>query len=181
MSEIIDILQPNLDNAYAFVPNNLVPYVAMLPAQGGDLTLRDGSARAKFQKGDNFSILSAGIVLPEAFTYYRPFNIQFYGSPQIKLALKGDSSGLGYTLDVLGTGRALNVPMENYEFALDIFINTKNQKTLLPPTIYLNEDFSITYTITNGYVSMAGLPAALNGVSFAIIPFVKILHNKPLL
>jgi len=183
MSGIIDILTINADPGTAanfpyFTSNNAVQKVPALFPLAGDYTLANANAKKKFKNGDSFHILSAGLIIPESFTVWKDPSISIPLIGQL-LYITGISTAI-YNIDVLGKYSVVFLPMENYEIALDVFVDTQNQVQALHPTVKLNEDFYLTSGLQFLQISMAGAPAALNGKSFILTPFFKILHNYPM-
>lgn len=165
-----------------FTVNLAVDFVGLTSAAGGGgtyKTLENAAGNSEFQNGDNFSILSTGFVLPDCFTIYKDTSNT---TPLIYSAiiLKGKTTGAGYTIDVLGFGSGINVPMENFELALDVFCDCKKQKAYTAPNLWLNENFYLQNFPISQRISMLGIPSAYNGKTFYCSPFFKILHNFPL-
>jgi len=180
MPEVIDIITQTQDKCPFFVVNNAVDFVTPTnPAVPND-KLYNASSKDVFQNGDSFSLLSAGIILPEAFTFWKDPAALALALPVISLFCFGATTGLGYTIDSLGKKQTFFIPMENYEIALDVFVDSRKQTQILAPTVTLNENFSLKSALANVKISMQNIPAALNGKTFILVPFFKILHNFPL-
>jgi hypothetical protein len=181
MSEIIDILTISpawlprftVDKAEAGVPTF---YPRPGEGEKADNSLKNAIGNSIFQNGDSFSLLTAGLVLPESFTQYKDVDALTQSCIKLIFFLTG-ASGKNYTLDTLGQQAQIPLPHENYETAFDIFINAKKQTQLLHPEIVLNEEFFLQLIIDDIMISMAGIPAALDGKTLAIVPYIKILHN----
>ena len=177
MSEIIDVLAPEYAGCATFTVNNAVDYVdqtaAGTPAKS---IFQNASASKAIQKGDNFSILSAGLLLPEAFTLYKNSGIK--SLPTFGIRMQGVTSGATYNIDAFGFVNLVSVPMENHETAFDLFVDcSKQYRNAVLPLHYLDENFLIYTDSASFKISMLGVPAALNGKVFPIIPFIKVSHN----
>jgi hypothetical protein len=182
MPEIIDVLTLLPSKMQKFTVNTAVDYVATAFPAAPPLTLFNANGKGTFTNGDNFSILSAGIIFPEAFTPWKdPADLGILGLPVNNIFIKG-ASGDFYHIDVIGDVDNLFLPMENFELNMDIFVKCKNQENIAHPGTFLNENFFLVTDNTNTIkVSMKGIPAALNGKVLSIQPFFKILHNLPLI
>lgn len=178
MSEILDILTVYPTKCQQFTVNTAVDHVPLVEVAVPDYRLFNSNGKQRFLNGDNFSILSTGYVLPEAFTFSKltaAMGTKALMSNQ--LAIKG-VSGKTYSIDVLGRGLGVDVPFENFELALDIFVDTGKQIDLNPPHGALNENFYLETNLQNYLdISMLGIPASFNGKVFYVTPFFKILHN----
>ena len=182
MAEIIDILTNGIASSqYIIVDSSgAFSFVGGIYAPAATATVYNASNAFRLKRGDSFSILSAGFILPEGFTQWRDRGDVLSPLAQYSILLKGVSSGRIFDIDVLGMNRVLFMPLENYEIAVDIFCDVPKQKTILAPIIPLDEDFSIEAFISPLYISMAGAPSALHGKHLIINSFLKILHNFPM-
>lgn len=182
MSEIIDILTLPIATAQRFTVNTAVTNVALTTPGGlGFKHLQGAAATGLFQNGDSFSILAAGLVLPEGFTPYKDPAVTVNPLIPTELVLQGANSLEIYNIDVLGFYSSINIEMENFEQALDVFCNCINQVQISHPTVKLNEAFFLACYSLDIKISMLNVPAAYNGKTFFVSPFFKILHNFPLL
>ena len=181
MSLIIDILAPLNSGCMSFAVNNLVDSVdSVAAADPTKLQFTNASGEKTLLKGDNFSILSMGFILSEAFTVWKAAAAT--PLPSIFLNMKGVTSLNAYKIDALGVENIIHIPMENYETALDLFVDCSKQTQFgIIPITYLNENFTLNTDYTLIKISMAGVPAALNGKTFPITPFIKIAHNYPMI
>jgi hypothetical protein len=178
MSEIIDILSIDPESLPRFTVDKAEQFVPVTTPEGADNRLKNARRYSIFQNGDSFSILTAGIVFPEAFTLWK--DPEEIAQPCINFifSLKGLLSEEAYSMDTLGQDNRIMLPMESYETAFDIFINAKKQYQLAHYKVTLNEKFFLEMeTSKEILISMAGAPAALDGKTLALVPFVKILHN----
>jgi hypothetical protein len=179
MSERIDILTPSYANLPYITVNNAVNKVAITYAGGSDPTLINGYGQSTFARGDNFIVLSIGIVLPLSFQLHRqndvaasPLILSFYGKALAKLYYfrEFNPGGAGYVA----------LPMENYETSLGVFVDIQNQDVNTGSYIK-NSVFTLQYGIAGtSNVSMSGVPTALNGTVQRLVPFVKVLHTLAL-
>lgn len=189
MAEIIDILTFNDDKTSYFTIDRTKLYMPLVSGAGGsDAILQNAADKKLLQKGDNFLILTAGLVLPEGFmlssgirsgtSAFRNF---FY------LTLRDRTDSAQYELSEIGGGSSrLYMPMENYETAVDIFcdVQTKVGTVIAPPplTKTLDEDFKFRLILNNFYVSMVNIPVSfLDGTIQLVFPFIKIIHNLPMI
>jgi len=188
MPEVIDIMQTNFAVSPTFTVDLLVDSVPLEPAAGGPHSLRGGSGQGNFVSGDNLIILSAGYVLPEGFTMAEYDNTEVvYGlvSPSIFLLVTDVVTLATSQCWQFGTGGVFRFPMHNYEVSIGTFINPR---ILDRPGPILNA-FSLqcefpyipTLAVDRPNVSMMNVPAALDGKTFHVPVFLKVLHNIELL
>lgn len=176
MPEIIDIITlPTADCQYVPV-NNANPFALTLPGAASTFLMRNASGANKFRVGDSFIILSMGFIMPEALTLWKHIPEVTDPAFNVVVLLRGVTTGLVYNIDVLGLNQAVYLPLENFETGLDIFCDYTKQVSLVG-SIPLAEPFYIYCQTMPQNVSMAGVPAALNGKNLIISPFMKILHN----
>jgi hypothetical protein len=191
MSERIDIVIPNATDLPRFTVDHTQQTVQLQYPVGPDLKLYNGDHAYTFAQGDNFTILSFGIIMPLSFQFDRRvtlgntpiFAISFYGV--------GQTSGNGYYFNEISSQQSgyLYITVENYDIALDLFIDLQNQPPagIAPPTYIKNEEFNLNMEINfNVYpfsgigISMAGVPASLDGTVQTVTPYMKLLHNYPM-
>lgn len=180
MPEIIDVIAPEYANLSSFtVDTSGVDFVTLAVGAG---TPYAGNRTGKFvfTKGDSFRLLSCGIVIPEAFTFWRDVAL---GTPLplIDLIPYGVTSGQSYSNPGF-SGGAQYVPFENYEMVSDNFFNCKDAiNTVVPGKTLETENFRLqVYFSIALKISMLSVPVALNGKVFKVTPFLKILHTIPL-
>jgi hypothetical protein len=181
MSEIIDILTPDILECPVFVVNNAVDYIApSIPiAPPATYRMKNTSGAAIFTKGDSYRILSAGIIFPESFSIFKRA-ANSYALPLLGLLTKGNPTNDVY-YNPSFSGAEIFIPMENFELVLDVFCNCEETyKNGIRADNLLKENFVITAYFGNIDVSMLGVPAALNGKTFYLVPFIKVLHNQAL-
>jgi len=180
MSEIIDIIAPLQAGCMKYtvnIANDSADSAAA--ADPTKLQFRNASGQYTFLKGDNLRLLSFGIILPESFTFWKSSGNQL--SP-IFLVMHGLTSLNTYKIDALGSENVIFCPMENYETAIDIFLDCSKQFQFgVIPKTYLNENFSLNTDQTLIKISMKNVPTTLNTMVFPIIPFLKVAHNFPMI
>ena len=174
MPELIDTLIT--ENPWSFTADNTVDKVPLTYAV---TEMKSANNKKYFKNGDSFSVLSIGIIFPESFTLAKQIadeTLLFY-----RATLLGKTSGLDYNIYALGNYNAIYLPFENFEMALDVFVNVPDQVQVLHPAVKLNEDFSIETNLSGVVnISMLGVPSTLNGKVFTVRNFMKVLHNLPL-
>lgn len=172
MAEIIDVLSCDTESCAIFTVNTAVESV-VVPV-GLSRILYNGNGKFKFAAGDNFILMSMGFILPEQFTFFKDapnnhacFEIQPWGL----------TSNFPYFFQNLGS-RVL-LPLENYELGIGTYFECEECKRVVDPSkTLLTEDFQLNINFRKiPNISMLNVPAAYNGKTFYIIPFVKILHN----
>lgn len=186
MSEIIDILTLYPTRAPSFVVdidavNGYVAVDPFEPVDPSDAAAFNGSLRRKFRVGDNFTILSAGFRLPESFTVATGQE-EFANIENNLIFSIIDVDNIIYDIPSLGVGAAgaapVHIPLENYEISIGSFIDVGKCSF---EGAYLSKQFYIGLSVSNLNISMRTIPAALDGLTMRVYPFVKILHNFPLI
>lgn len=182
MAEIVEILTPKSNEARTFTVNTGVTDVAV---SSGSIVLYNPALNALFQKGDNFRILSYGVVFPEAYTTWVNTSAADVHNQIILLAVASPSGDL-YQIEAFGNsdGR-LHFPMENFDLPLDAFVDARISITKQnPPHNYLGENFYLRVTFMSGIntirVSMAGIPDSEHDKVYPVFPYIKIMHNQDL-
>jgi hypothetical protein len=180
MSERIDVMMPAVANLPYFTVDTTGPlYVPIAYPVLSAPNLITGDGSHVFAIGDNFIIMTGGLVMPLSFQLDRS-NVTW---PYIRFSMYayGETTGKTYPLkEISGSGASpyFYMPMENYDTPMDIFIDIQNQAPVTGSYLK-NETFTIGVTLalylTN--VSMVSVPAALNTKIQFVIPYVKILHN----
>jgi len=163
MAENIEILTFKY-NTLKFTVNNAVDYVNVTVG-ASDLLSTTGANI--FKAGDNFIILSCGLILPENFSLS---GIVANFSPFINLQVSTSLDVLVGNVLEFGTSGQFSPIVANYEYALGQFVNINN---------YLTTDFKLKFSMACS-ISMVGINAAYNGKGISIFPFIKISHNSPL-
>ena len=193
MSEHLDIMLANEELPY-FTVDNTKSYV--LISQPTSKRLLNVAGYHTFEVGDNFTILSYGIVLPLSFQLDRSLNLSPGTDPYqltsptfgMTLLAHGIITNAPYSLREVSSfegSRSLCLIMENFDTAANIFINIQNQEEVLEHNIK-DEPFYLEMTlyglgeVEDIAVSMAGVPDSLNGTRQYITPYIKVVHNFPL-
>lgn len=176
----IDILTPELSQCASFTVNTAVNFVPLTPTVLGDPILYSGNDEYKFTKGDNITILSAGYFLPERFVIYGHDNAAAAKNcvPWLFLYSIG-SAGAGSVVWQFGSNGRLNCPFPNYEFSLGTFVDSI-ELGMIDPFYWLTLRFPFQSDADNLNISMVDVPAAMNGVKFYVVPFIKVLHTLPM-
>jgi hypothetical protein len=181
MSEIIDVLTPLLSKCISFTVNNAVDYVdAAYP--GVPYTAKNAHGDTKFQPGDSFVLLSAGVILPEAFTFWKNPALTDEALPFFGIVPYGVTSTDQYYNPNI-PGGSIYLPMENFECVFDVFFDCRAAYDIAHPLINLfSEKFTLSLApfAAMDHISMQNVPAAMNGKVFRAVPFIKIMHNLPL-
>lgn len=185
MAEIVDVLQTPFDSSAQFTVNLAVDYVPLNQAAGvGPFIFLAGTGQSIFPKGDNLIILSAGYVLPESFVMAAYDNTEpIFGmiSPAMTLLVEDAVTGNSTLCWQFGRDGVFRFPMNNYEIAIGTFVNPR---TLSRPGPIENAFVLKTYfptipllAVDRPNISMMGVPAALDGKTFHVPVFLKVLHN----
>jgi hypothetical protein len=160
----------NIGTAVLIPPGNL-PYL-----RGQNVDPADGLGYRYFQAGDSIRILSAGVALPYGFSKgLTGFYLNFHAFDDTDVELGAQAPSL-YQGDYC-------IPYENAEIAFDVFCPypyvVLGRKFCLVARILNSTQDSSSFTF--GTVSMVGVPASIvNGTVLNAVPFVKVLHNLPL-
>lgn len=170
---IQDTMTYPVTKAPTITVDNSVDYVSPLPSPLVNVDFVNTNQKKTFAQADNFIIQSVAIILPEFYTVWKDPGIFLQNLlPSIAVILRG-VSGTTYQISVLGSYAAIRVPMENYETACNVFVDVT--------ALGVNEAFTLrSVGIYDCPVSMRLSPAIFNGKEFAIVPYMKVLHNKPL-
>jgi hypothetical protein len=178
MPELIEVLTPSLAKCPAFVVNNAVDYVAAV-VPGGPQTMQNPGVNTKFIAGDSFRLLSIGITFPESFTFWKNPVLSDDAFGYLLIAPFGVVAHDLYYYPNL-PGGMFYVPMENYETILDVYFDCRLAiNSLHPGQTLLSEKYTLECLFGTSMlqVSMQGAPAAMNGKTFRLVPFIKIMHN----
>lgn len=170
MAEIIDVLMPKVSQCPYFTVNTTgpkyvdvnIPVSPIIDLYSGDMT------RYKFDRGDNIQLLSLGYFVPENFATYEMAGPNF-PVPSWRMYGYKITSGVSTALNQFGAFGVIQSPFPNYEMSMGIFLDTES---------VLGELFNLQIeAVEPGRISMIGCPSVLNGDTFHMVPFVKILHN----
>ena len=138
MSDKIDVVAPILTECASFTANNLVDWVA-IGNPLADQYVRNASTNRVFRKGDSLIFISAGILLPENFTFWKDSD----SLPSIQIEPIGETSGHAFLNPNFSNSRTF-IPMENYESVFDSFLScAETFDTLAPTKTLLDENFYI--------------------------------------
>jgi len=177
MMERTDVLTPSIGGCPSFVVDTAVNYIEVAPAADSVNMVSSVSDTPFFVAGDKFTILSIGYFMPERFSAYGTSVAvgEMSPVPQIRLRCRTFPSGVDYDLSELGQTASIKLPFPNYELSVGVFAGDSTP---------LTEKFSIRSVFpydNTGFdrlrVSMVDVAAALNGVTFYLVPFVKVQHN----
>jgi hypothetical protein len=187
MPELIDVMTLLPDHSPYFTVDTSGPLSVdilrptHIPAY--DYLLRNAGGKKTFAKGDDFTVLSAGFIFPESFGLAKAPSNQIQNNPSIVIAAKDIPGGGTYFIPNFGTN-GIQIPIENYEFPINIFVDMNK----LAAPLFLNYNFNL-FAAFSGLdelhaifpkVSMVGVPVVLNGTVQHLTVFVKVTHNFPL-
>lgn len=149
MSEKIEILTILPQDSPFFTVNTSEPAVPLIrPSGSSGETLYAPGAKKTFQAGDNFTILSAGYVLPESFTMSSPRVNGQQTTPALNIFAESTvpaHAGNGWFSQLGQSG--IQLPLENYETPLGVFIDIYNTP-VNGSFYYLREDpFTLRATL----------------------------------
>jgi hypothetical protein len=184
MPERIDILTPNTSDCPAVVVNTAVNSV-VIPDSIAAVPFRSSDEFFYcFRSGDNIELLSYGYYIPERFIMYEPTSGGAgVENPCLCMALYAFTDppppGVGVQIPLTQFGFLGNVkmPFPNYEMAMGIFIDSSQA---IGEKFWIETNFPWNSGLNPNMLSMVGVPAALNGTTIHIVPFIKIMHNFPL-
>lgn len=165
---ISDILCSKSNDSPYFIVNTSAKSVALMPSEN-DCVLYNATGRSYLRKGDSFLIQSLGFLLPDGFV--------LAGSPTntyntIFRLYPDDSSGTSKRFGELSGGQEdIFIPIENTDMFLNLYIDvTAAQLTV--------QSFQLKTNILGGQnVSMLGAPTSINGDTYKVKIFMKILHT----
>jgi hypothetical protein len=173
MPQRIDVMTLQIAECPNFVVNTAVDSVTLNIPAGTNRFVTYSTG--KFTKGDSFQLLSAGLVFPESFTFFR--KLLNDALPSMRIVCVGAVSAAQYTNPNFTIQNVL-FPMENYETVFDTFYDcVLSYRGGNPLLNLLLEDFYITGNMLPCEISMQGVTAAFNGKTFYIAPFIKVLHT----
>jgi hypothetical protein len=184
MAELIDILTPDTSDCPAVVVNTAVNSVA-IPDSIAAVPMKSADEFFYcFRSGDNIELLSYGYFIPERFIMYEPVSggagIE---NPSLTIALYAFTDplppgvGVQIPLNQFGFLGNMKMPFQNYEMAMGIFVDAAQA---IGEKFWIETNFPWNSGVNPKRLSMVGVPAALNGVTIHIVPFIKVMHNFPL-
>lgn len=176
--EIIDILTPDNDALPSFVVNTAATSVNVtgIVAPGAKLRSANG-VFSRFQRGDNFTILSVGVFVPERFMIWGYPDASGVKRSAPLMQLNGTLGGGLTPIFTFGNVGDMKIPFQNYEFSIGVF-NDAEQLGLTDASFELSMLYPVIANTLS--ISMIDVPAAMNGLTFKIVPFIKVVHNFPL-
>lgn len=178
-TERISILVPSKADCPSFTVNTAVNSIDVVDA-AASVILRGGNQLLHvFDNGDNVLLLSAGYYIPERFVLWDRDDSgggDGYACPVMVIEAYRENLGTTALLSQVGDNGYLKLPFPNYEWPLGVFVDAAN---------IVNDDYSLMVQFPVGsflagtymQVSMIDVPAALDTLTFHIIPFVKVQHN----
>jgi hypothetical protein len=188
MSEILEILTSKGNGGQKFTVDTALPPAGQTIATQGSFECDNSEQKSLFARGDNIAIVSAGIILPESFLLG---NIGFgvaplAALPRLNIYFYTEPAHVKYYPIISGATGNFSIPMENYEYILNSFVDvTKGPfKDSVGVTVYeIPGNFTCYLSIDPGTVkiSMVNVPAILHGQVMRITPFIKVIHNIPLI
>jgi len=178
MAERIDILTTKSGHGAEFIVDNTVVSVDLKPLDAlAFSTLYSSDGNSIFERGDNFIVLSVGYFLPHGFTMAG--NATDPIMSEIYLTARETVSLTVRALPQVGNNARILLPFENYEMSLGVFVDT--EATGIVQSFILQTNFTQGTNVGPWpQVSMANVPAILNGLTLEATPFIKVLHNFPL-
>lgn len=178
MPEITEVLV--CQSACSFVVDTAAVPKRKIIANAGSSILQNANGNTMFQYADSLVLLSAGLVFPEAFVMYIdgsnfPYFTFAYSVPRVP------PPNDNYSIPSLAGGNVI-IPMENYEVAVDSFIDVTNCPHVPPlhPQTYMHENARLLLGVLGAWASMYNVPASLNGTTQYVMPFIKIRHTIPI-
>ena len=161
---IIDILKVPDSECPTITVDNTQDYIdATYPgAANGDCNVP--YSIGVFHQGDNFTILSFGIILPLGFELWHTQQDDF--APSVEIGVRKVD-----TFYVPLFPPELYIIFSNYEMALGRFYDVSG----------VDQDFKLNLTTNNLRVSMSGVPDSLNGQVIPISSFAKVEHTQELI
>jgi hypothetical protein len=175
MPEIFDVLFLPTEFAPRFTVDLDVSSVPIqMPVTADTPVMKNTRLRSLFTRGDNFTILSAGYVLPECFTMASSPAGTEEKIPCIIPALFVPPA-TSYYIPELNDSGGIGLPMENFESGINVFIGVEG---IIQTDFYLSAEF--LQGLGDGtfpMVSTLNCPAGLDGTVQLVTVFVKIIHN----
>ena len=174
MAEVLDILMPYKVGApadigcYSFTVNTGGPlYVGIAVPAAGVGTLYNAHGKSKFARGDSFTILSFGLVMPLSFQFDRSKNVTYFPFIKMYLAGSGQTTSHTYYFQELTSGSEMFLYMENYDTAMDVYIDVPQE----PPSAVAASGFSFYTVTTTGFSHV--LTSAVHGLlTGSVVQFI---------
>jgi hypothetical protein len=191
MSTHIELLASKGNGGQQFTVDTTPGVLSVPIATHGSFECDNVDAKSLFQPGDNMQIIAAGINLPENFCFA---NVGFGGAPlavlpKINMYFYTEPGHVKYYPSIAGSNGSFFVPFENFEYIVNNYIDVVAGTfitNLAPPndiSIGIPQKFAVYLSVDPGSckISMVNVPAILNGQVERITPFIKVLHNLPLI
>jgi hypothetical protein len=172
MAEHIDQMTFTRAGSLLFTVNTAVDMVDAIHAGVDSYKLKSASGLGLFEPDDSFTI--------ESYGYRMPLGFQTISKPSVpaeiitQFELSAYDGTQYYYFPEVGHNSVIYAPMDNFEVGCGIFIDMASRN--IPST----RKYFLRLRMLNFHVSMLNLPSNLNTTSQAIIPFIKIIHNKDL-
>lgn len=175
-AEIIDTLIATKVNAPYFTVNLAAANKRVAVVDGAaPCFMMNSSLKYYFQPGDNLLLLNVGYYIPESFTTTEKLVPTDPVFPFVHFVVADAADVDKGVLPGLGDLGGIILPFENYEGAYNIFSDINSLynagKYKLSVVMYFNST----------QISMINVPADLDGKTFFIYPFIKVLHTLPMI
>lgn len=175
MAEIVDVLIATRTNTPYFsvslaAPNKRVSVTdGLIPC-----FMMNSSLKFYFQPGDNLTLINAGYYIPESFITTEAVIPADPVFPFIYFKVYDSTATLKGVLPGLGDFGGIIMPFENYEGAYNIFSEVRS--------LYSTGKYQIACAMTfnSTMISMINVPSDLDGKTFYIYPFIKVVHTLPM-
>lgn len=180
MPDRINILAPKVSEAGTFTVNTAALSVDLTCTLGVSSILyaEGGTGAYRFQAGDNFIILSTGFFVPENFVLYgRPeAGVTDLPFPDLQLWVHPDG-GIAVPVHEFGFEGRFHYPFANYEVSVNSYFDPTHLTVPINGVYYLEQQFPYVVGVDPVQISMVNVPDDLNGLTFRVVPFLKVLHS----
>lgn len=176
MPEIIDTLIATKVNTPWFTVNLAAANKRVFVNDGmAPCFMMNSSLKYYFQPGDNLLLLNAGYFIPESFTTTETMAPADPVFPFMHIQVANAAGVAKGNLPGLGDLGGIIMPFENYEGGYNIYSDVNSLynagKYKLSGMMFFNSTM----------ISMINVPADLDGKTFYIYPFIKVLHSLPMI
>ena len=165
MTEYIDVFTQLPQESSYFIVDTSKSTVPLLRSNPSAVPFFSAGGKKTLQKGDNFTILSAGFIFPESFCLSSAPANAHQTSLALNISLSDTIGGADYYLSNFGLS-GIQLPLENYETPIGIFADMFNIGGPVFPFRLLNFYLKGTlrgidefYSSPNIYDNTAGTPA----------------------